>query len=407
MSDQAANVVWLAIATVNFIIACWKTRAFFREPTLTLALISSSFAISAFVFIILSPWGTRAIVGKLLGTPIFATLPSFLGVIACFAITHVLTMLWTPPPARERYILRRQVTAWTLAYTGAGGAMTVTFLLADLPAQGNVIRFNVEHAGDPYIQGFLALFLGMLACGTLSTWWRARKTKLADERLQHVLNCFSTSMLLVFGYVVFNAPAVVCAAIGSHTLDGLMYIGQMFAAVGALFTSYGMSGAAANAWMRERRDVRVLKPLWRLVYGTRRQGLAHTGVRFALHRHVIEILDGMRDLSFYARPELADLVRSRADADLSHAQREAIATAVMLRDAATRMPAPAGQKSLESTSPPATGPVGFPGDDTAASEQRARLLDVAKALRHPLTHEALEHIGVHCQHREATQTTAP
>ncbi|MFJ3786916.1 DUF6545 domain-containing protein [Streptomyces sp. NPDC090093] len=388
MSDHAANVIWLTVAAVNAIITGWKTRAFFREPTLTLALISASFLISVFVFLSISPWGSE-IIGRALGKPSFATLPAFVGILACYAITHVLTMLWTPPPASRRRLLHRQVIAWTVAYTGASAAMTVLFLLADLNGRGNVIRFNVENASDPYIQGFLALFLGMLACGTLSTWWRARSTEISDERIQHVLRWFSASMLFVCGYVVFNIPAIISAASGDRSLDGFSYIGQSFGAFGALCTSYGMSGAATHAWFLERRDIRVLKPLWKLAYGDRNRGLAHTSVRFALHRRIIETLDGMRELSFFARAELAEEVKSLAGGDLPRSQVEAIATAVMLRDAAMRISDPDTVR-LKRASALSASAVRFPGDHTAASEQRARLLDVARALRHPLTIEVTE-----------------
>ena len=402
MSDQTANVVWLTVAVLNTIITCWKTRAFFREPTPSLALITACFFVSVFVFICVSPWGSE-MVGRALGRPSYATLPAFVCILACYAMTHALTMLWTPPPTRD--VLRRQMTAWMLAYTAAGAAMTVMFLFADLRGQGNVIRFNVEQAGDPYVQGFLALFLGMLSCGTLSTFWRARKTKLADERLQHVLRSFCMSMLFVFGYVLFNVPAIIGAAAGSHALDGLSYLGQACGALGSLCSSYGMSGAAANCWIQERRDVRVLKPLWRLTYGDRKKGLARASARFTLHRRVIETLDGMRDLSFFARAELAEVAYSLTGVDLPRGERDAIATAVMLRDAATRIPATDTERSGREPSPSAEA-VSFPGDDTTASEQRARLLAVARALRHPLTVEVLERAKGNERGFEATRATA-
>ncbi|AJF69364.1 hypothetical protein SVTN_38995 [Streptomyces vietnamensis] len=71
-------------------------------------------------------------------------------------------------------------------------------------------------------------------------------------------------------------------------------------------------------------------------------GLRCANVRFALHRRVVEILDGMRVLRAWSSADAAEATTRQVEASalpLSAAERQAIVTAAVLRDAGLRLQA--------------------------------------------------------------------
>ncbi|MGA4947919.1 MAB_1171c family putative transporter [Streptomyces lydicamycinicus] len=418
MSESASNVVYLVIAVIDFVIAGWKCLALLRDPTPTLSLITVNFVASGLVFAMAAPAGYRML-GELTGVPSFATLPVYIGILTCFSLLHLLTMLWDPRLRQSPAVLRRRVTVWSAAYLAAPAVMVVAFCSADLSGPTDPLKFNTNFAGDPLIQVFLAVFLTTLACGTLNTYRRCRKLNPADPRFRHALRSFGTAMLFVFGYVVCSVPAITLAALGNHALDTVGVLGSTFGSIGALITSYGLSGAAVGAWLRERRDIKALQPLWDLVVEGVDEDLAFSvdsarshrlawNVGFNLHRRVIEILDGMRALRPWVSPLPAAAVyaaqeqeASRGTADgrpLSEQDLQAAATAAALRDAAQRLQAArleaAAQGHAGHPQPPEGPQVTLPGEDTPASDERQRLLRVAQALTAPLVTTALQVVRV-------------
>ncbi|MGX1759146.1 MAB_1171c family putative transporter [Streptomyces lydicus] len=441
MSESTSNVVYLAIAILDFVIAGWKCLALLRDPTPTLSLITVNFVTSGLVFTMAAPVGYREL-GELTGVTGFATLPVYIGILTCFSLLHLLTMLWDPRLRQRPAVLRRRVTLWSAAYVAAPAVMVVTFCSAGLSGPTDPLKFNTDFAAEPHIQVFLAVFLATLACGTLSTYRQCRKVKLEDPRFQRALRSFGIAMLFVFGYVVCCAPAITLAALGNHTLDTVGVLGSTFGSVGALITSYGLSGAAVGAWLRERRDIKALQPLWDLVVEGVDEDLAFSvdsarshrlawNVGFNLHRRVIEILDGMRALRPWVSPLPAAAVyaayehepsqgkpdagrlsvrdmpeRDVPERDMSEQDLEAAATAAALRDAAQRLQAARREAALRGRPgrPQAPGgpQVALPGEDTPASDERQRLLRVAQALNAPLVVTALRAVRVQ---RSATGTT--
>ncbi|MEV6397349.1 MAB_1171c family putative transporter [Streptomyces sp. NPDC051907] len=406
MSESASTVVYLIIAVITFAIAGWKFLALLRDPTPTLTLIASTFLCSGAVYVLAAPAVYRAL-GEALGQPSVATLPVYVGILFCFAHLHLLTLLWNPQLQRSPTALRRRLTAWAVAYTAAAVLMVALFCSADLSRPADPLQFNTVYAQDPVVLLFLAVFLATLTSSTLSTFRQSRRMSLEDSRLQHAVRSFGIAMLFVFGYVVCWVPAIALAAFGNHALDGVGVFGSSFGATGALIASYGLSGAAVSSWLRERRDIRALQPLWDLVVEQVDQDLAFSAnsarsnrlaanVSFNLHRRVIEILDGMRALRPWVSAGPAQAVYSlqkRSDAlqRPSVDELEAIATAAALRDAVERL-----QHTRRETAPgsrfapqPDGPPFPLPGEGTRAADERERLLRVAQALTHPLVAEAL------------------
>ncbi|MFF9428382.1 MAB_1171c family putative transporter [Streptomyces sp. NPDC014746] len=406
MSEHGTTLVYFAVAAINLLISVWKGIALLRERTVTLALITVGFAMSVLVYAAASPAVYRAL-GEATGRPGAATLPVYMGIIACYATTHVLTVLWTATSsAEERAAVNRRARAWAGGYAAVLVAMVAAFCSADLVGRpADPMRFNTDFADQPAVLVFLAVFLAALSCAMLSTARLARRQTPADATLQHAVRYFGVSMLICFGYVLCSAPAVLAAALGSHALEDLGALGSLFGTVGAVLTSYGMTGAAVSAWLRERRDIKGLQPLWqfavqdvddRLTLDPRGSGLRLANIRFTLHRRVVEILDGMRVLRAWSSAEAAETITrhvERGAGPLSAAQRQAVVTAAVLLDARHRLHAAradAVRGGGERPVPPETAVTALPGEDTAASDERGRLLLVSAHLEHPLALSALQ-----------------
>ncbi|MFE9250701.1 DUF6545 domain-containing protein [Streptomyces sp. NPDC007088] len=404
MSDPTTTV-YLLMTVIYLVIADWKALALLREPSLPLALITAAFFVGGVVYAMASPAGYR-LMGAELGQPRIATLFIYVGILLCYADTHILALLWTPARDAPRRIVRRTVAMWTAAYGLAITAMVTEFLHADLDGPADPLLFNTQQADDPHVLVFLSILLVVLTCGTLNTWQRSRRTAGTDPRIRHALRWFGGSMLVTFGYVLCSTPAIFLAAIGHQEFQTLGVIGAYFGILGCLGTCYGMSGAAVTAWLRERRDTVALQPLWKLVVGDFDEELMYSPtsarphvwgiLRIVLTRRIIEILDGIRAVQPWASAEVARAVQDLTDRTLPEEELEAIITAAVLRDAATRYKeaARAARASDQSWVRPPSGAGhttgALPGTDTAPQDERARLVRVARAMSHPLVLAALE-----------------
>ncbi|MFE5596927.1 DUF6545 domain-containing protein [Streptomyces sp. NPDC056549] len=410
VSERVITAICLCIAAINLLIACWKAAALRRERTPTLALTTLGFFVSVLVYVAASPTVYDAI-GKGTGRPSTATLPMYAGIIVCYGASHLSSLFWdSPGSSRHHARTRRRVSAWAGVYLAMITGMATSFLSADLSTcLTDPIRFNTNCVeGRPSIFAFLTFFLSALSFATLNTARLAGRSKPQSNQLRHALRWFQFSMVIAFGYVLCSAPAVVLVSFGSHHLDEVGLLGVAFGALGAFITSYGMSGAAISAWLSDRRDIKSLHPLWNLVVvgvdskltfgpsGLVLGRLAH--VRFTLHRRVIEILDGMRVLRSWSSPVVAEIVSKhvRAGAEkLSPELREALLTAAVLREAAERLGEAQRQAVLAGCARPRSPDAhcaSLPGEGTAASAERARLLLVARHLEHPLVVSSLKDV---------------
>ncbi|MEX2985720.1 MAB_1171c family putative transporter [Streptomyces sp. C36] len=411
MSEHASNIAYLTICLITCVIACWKGLAALRDPTPTLVLITTTFVCCVAVYLTAAPVGYRAL-GEAVGQPSFATLPVYIGILTCFAHLHLLALLWNPRLRQTPGKVRRTITAWSTAYVAAAVVMAVAFCSADLSGPADPLKFNTNFAHDPLILLFLTIFLTMLTCGTLSAWRHCHKMTLDDPTLQHAVRAIGVANLFYFAYAVCNAPAILCAALGSHALDTVGVLGSSFGATGALIASYGLSGAAVSAWLKEWRDIRALQPLWELVVAGVDHELAFSehsarshrlgwNAGFNLHRRVIEILDGIRALRRWGSQAPVEAVHALHARDfqsndgkcLPPHEIEAIATAAALCFASERLQAARQAASSAGRpgrlTPPEQEAAPIPGENTPAADERARLLRVAQALHHPLVTAAL------------------
>jgi hypothetical protein len=435
VSESTATAVYFFIASLYLTVACWKGFALLRAPSPSFALQTAVHAVGGIVYVVASPLGYRSL-GSAVGQPWLPTLPIYLGILACFGMNHLLTILWTPSRQGVSWRARRLTTAWSLAYGFSLTAMIIAFVGADLEGPAVPLEFNTDQVDDLHVLVFLTVFLTMLTCGTLSTWRRSRRAQIDDEAIMHAVRWFGAGMLVTFGYVVCSAPAIVAAATAHHQLDALGVMGSGFGVAGSVMTVYGVSGAAVSKWLAERRDIAVLQPLWQLVVarvderlsldstlGQRdsnyetgstdaMQPMPHRllGVRWTLTRQVIEILDGFRELErgAWARSSPANSVKALYEEamktdelrrklglgkkGLLEAELDALATAAVIRDAVERLQTARKSGNGVAVSTPSAGPRSVPdvpGKKTPAANERPRLVRVAQALDHPMVDASL------------------
>lgn len=429
MSESSATTVYLVIGSLHLTIALWKASALVRSPSVGLGLQVVTHGLGGIVYVVASPFGYRSL-GSASGQPWLPTLPIYLGILLCFGTQHLLTILWTPSPSDQPGRDQRPIAAWAVAYGISLAVMIVAFLTTDLGGSADPLKFNTAQVNHPQVQVFLSVFLTMLTCGTVHTWRRTRRARADDKAIMHSVRWYGRSMLVTSGYVVCSAPAAAAAALGHHQLDDVGVLGSAFGVVGSIMTCYGVSGAALSKWLGERRDIAVLQPLWDLVVagvdqelslgsGQRRSDHQHASagpersepnrffnVRWTLHRRVIEILDGIRQLerrawisdlptravaSLHSEAMKTDALRSRlglGKKGLSPHELEAAVTAAVLRDAVERLQAAGSDGAAPAAS---AGPALFaPGKNTPAAQERSRLVRVARALRSPLVESSLQ-----------------
>ncbi|MFD7283834.1 MAB_1171c family putative transporter [Streptomyces sp. NPDC059862] len=415
MSDSLVTIIYLLMAAAFLFLAAWKGIAFRREPTSTLALMTANLTVAGATYVLASPLGYTT-TGSAFGQGWFATLPIYVAILLCFGLSQLQTIIWTSTRRDGSHSARTALVGWSAAYALAIVVMTVAFLSADLSGPADPLKFNTEQADEPFVLAFLAVFLTMLTCGTLHTWSRSRRARPDDEGIAHALVWFGRSMVIVFGYVTCSAPAIVAAAMGHHQLDSVGVLGSAFGVVGCIGICYAMSGAAVSVWLRERRDILALEPLWDLVVASVDERLAFSGsarpnrvlnVRFSLHRRIIEILDGIRALRPWMTDEAAkaleglhsealrdESVRERVglgERGLSAQELEAAVTAAVLQHAVGRLQDARTQSGdgADATPSPHRAVYTLPGQATAADEERTRLIRVAAALATPLVRTSM------------------
>ncbi|MEU2764516.1 MAB_1171c family putative transporter [Streptomyces sp. NPDC006906] len=408
MSEALSNIVYLTIAGIALLISLWKALALSRDATPTLALTMAMFLCASVVYALASPAGYTTL-GMMVGQPSFATLPVYLGIMACFAFLHLITFLWDPVLRTTPSTLHRKVARWSAAYGASALCMIGSFTAADLAGPVEPLRFNTSFANDPYVLLFLGIFLLTLSSGTLNTYRRCRFMQLCDPQLRHSIRAFSGAMLGIFGYVVCNAPAIVVAALGVHTLDTVGAFGSAFGAFGTVIMCYGLSGAALGAWLGERRDIKALNNLWQLVVADVDPNLAFVpsthhhhpslwNTTFNLHRMIIEILDGIRVLRPWVPDEAARAAESLQTSNISNktgTDLENAMTAVMLLCAVSKLQKQLIAEQELSGPPPVLANEAhalrlLPGDGTRASDERARLVRLARALEVPFVKQTAQ-----------------
>ena len=381
-------MIYLPIAFISGVIGCSKLRELLRSfrDYLLIITISSYMGVTAFVSMSPVAWH---LLGEASGIPALGSFIAYLSIFGYAAFHHILVLMWgRESGAITASRLTRKTRVLSVVYALIATGMAVSFLTARTgPAKP--WSFDVDLAHDPGILTFLCLYAGGCAFALWNAAWECAKCAdhLVDNGSHSVetirgLRWLSIGTLLIWLSFVPKAVGFLAAAAGHHELDAVDTTSPLIGSFGALFNQAGYLGPAISAWLRERRDLRALRPLWNLVVPENAVHLVRpgvfaetfgVGVRFHLFRRVIEISDALVLL----RPwmDVAPAERARAAAGergLAEEETDAAVAAAVVLDAVSRKrrDEPAQQAAIAQQLLPHVAP----------AMERERLVQMARAL---------------------------
>jgi hypothetical protein len=393
------TAVNLTIAVATLTLGITKALAARHEPGRTLKLTASVLLHAGVIFLLATPPVYRA-AGRAVHS---ANLPALLIDIAtllCVGHAQYMTLLWHPErhtPAARRKALRR----WLPFYTAVTAAMTSLYAVADLPGAARPLRFAPAYADVPAVLALKITYFSALTITVLATMNQCRHVTMPDrpELAQDVRRCmqwFALAVGLDLATAAFTLTAMISVLTGGgHRLDFLADASWAATILSGIAANQSLGRLVLATTRSDRRDRRLLKPLWRLVVEGQPDLVIPTAwwenSRIKLDRMMIETLDGARTLKPWmsSAPALAvsDLLGKAGTTpgptvpDTDHT---AVQAAAVLRDAALRRAT--GSTPVSQGSPPPS----LPGINVPASEQQAYLVRVARYLHHPVVDQALQ-----------------
>ncbi|MEW2498176.1 DUF6545 domain-containing protein [Streptomyces nodosus] len=384
----------LTIFVVCFAVGVAKALAARSDPDTALRITSSVLLCASGVYLLSAPAVYR-LVGDWTGSPSLPSLLVSVGIVACIAHAHALTLLWHPR-RRSPGALRGSVRVWGPVYGLAMTVMITLFVVGDLSGPARPLSFAVSYAHVPAACAFELVYLLAMVVGITATVRQCRgpdgvialpaRPDLADSLRQ-----FAVAVGLDLVYVACTAAAVLTAVMGGPALDWLAGLGSAASSVSALIASYGLAKPALAARAADRADHRALVPLWQAVVGGGDRPpprMTWWNPRYALADMIAEILDGTYRLSPWMDPAASRSVCKlvAADPGSTNLDVKALEAAAAIRVARPRydvacqlgLPVPQGQGSLR--------------EDTPPTRERARQVQIAAYLAHPLVDQALRQV---------------
>ncbi|BFO18465.1 hypothetical protein SHKM778_48530 [Streptomyces sp. KM77-8] len=393
MAESVLTTVNLVIFAVCFTVGFAKAAAARRDPDTALRITSSVLLCASGVYLLSAPAVYR-LVGDRTGSPSLPSLLVSIGIVVCIAHAHALTLLWHPR-RRSPGAMRHSVIVWGPVYGLAVTSMTVLFVAADLSGPARPLSFAVSYAHVPAACVFELVYLTAMVVGITATVRQCRgpdgvialpaRPDLADSLRQ-----FAVAVGLDLAYVAFTAAAVLTAALrGPPRLAGRAGLGGQQHQRSDRQLRAGQARARRTGGRPDRPPCSGPAVAGRR--GRRRQTpprMNWWNPRYALADMIAEILDGTYRLSPWMDPAAGRAVRKLAAADPGCTELDvrALEAAAAIRvarprhDAALRsgLPVPQGQGPLRADTPP--------------TRERARQVQIAAHLSHPLVDQALRQV---------------
>ncbi|MFF7971959.1 MAB_1171c family putative transporter [Streptomyces sp. NPDC007905] len=208
----------------------------------------------------------------------------------------------------------RRTRYWLMAGFAFNAVLVGLFFAADGPAR-QASDFNTG-SGDGLVLTYLLVFIVSQAvpCVTIFRQCGPYARMAANASLRQALRLLSVAAVVLFLYCLARTVNILTAASGIDIGDWQVAAG-IFSAAGIVILSLSLtisswwpSAAKLVEWSGSYRSYRSLYPLWRDLYesfpdialeppGTSVSGVSDLDYR--LHRRVIEIRDGWRDLRPY------------------------------------------------------------------------------------------------------------
>ncbi|MGG7572840.1 MAB_1171c family putative transporter [Streptomyces sirii] len=276
---------------------------------------------------------------SLLGVGNLAILVMHLSAVAFCVSAQIILLRW----ATDAEEAVRKTRYWLITGIALNALLLALFLIADGPGRP-ATDFNTG-SGQPLVLTYLLVFIVSQAvpCVTIFRQCGPYARMAGKAELRQALRMLSVAAVILFLYCLARTVNILTAAAGID-IGGWQLASNVFSAVGILtlslaltISSWGASAAKLLAWARSYRSYRVLYPLWRDLYESSPDivleppGAAVSDLNYRLHRRVIEIRDGWRDL----RPYIDRTATGTAGAgpEASEESRQAFAEAAQIRQA--------------------------------------------------------------------------
>jgi hypothetical protein len=400
------DAVYLTIGTVSWVVAVLKFRAWRRDPSRGLLVVTLSIASPATSFVVAAPLVYR-LIDRVAHRGNLATVLVYLGITGFSAAAVVLARIWTPPGERgerERVWAAagddvwRQVRRRLAVFAVLVPVMVALFFLGGADSPETPLTFDTTFAAVPQIAAFLVIYQALFGFALLdiSRVCMGHASRLPEGWLRRGMRLVAVGGLTACGYVLCKLVAIGAAFYGVTGTDWLSTaLGPAFAAAGAVLITTGFAGPAVAAWTRRRRDYQALRPLWDLVYradgrlalegppSAWTERLAFRDLEWRTARRGLEIRDGQLTLRPFIDPAAVTAAGEVAErAGLDERDRAALVVATALRSAVEALGSGVPPRAREDQTQ-------LPGLDAEPAEERAHLVRVARSLYSPLTGEAL------------------
>ncbi|MGP3938817.1 MULTISPECIES: MAB_1171c family putative transporter [Streptomyces] len=306
----------------------WRDTAY-RALVITLLLQCLTFTMGAFAM------GSE----RFLGVGNLAILVMHLSAVAFCVSAQIILLHWASATEESG----RRARYWLIIGVALDALLTALFFIADGPGRP-AEDFNTG-SGRPLILTYLLVFMVSQAipCVTILRQCVPYARMAGKTSLGQALRMLSVAAVILFLYCLARVVNVLTAA-GGLDIGGWTLAASVFSALGIVtlslaltISSWGPSATKLLEWARGYRSYRALYPLWRDLYESSPDivleppGAAVSDLNYRLHRRVIEIRDGWRELRPYIdRTTGGD---GQVGAKGSEESRQAFAEAAQIRQA--------------------------------------------------------------------------
>ncbi|WP_035847389.1 MAB_1171c family putative transporter [Kitasatospora azatica] len=307
----------------------WRDNAY-RTLVVTLLLQCLTFTMGAVAM------GSKSF----LGVGNLAILVMHVSAVAFCVNAQIILLHWAATATEEAV---RKSRYWLIAGIALNALLVTLFFVADGPDRP-ASDFTTG-SGRPLILGYLLVFIVSQAvpCVTIYRQCGPYARMAGKASVRQALRLLSVAAVILFLYCLARTVNIVTAACGID-IGVWQVAASVFSAAGIVtlslsltVSSWGTSAAKLVGWARSYRSYRALYPLWRDLYESSPDialeppGASVSDLDYRLHRRVVEIRDGWRDLRPYIDRSANGV--SGVDGGVSEESRQALAEAAQIRHA--------------------------------------------------------------------------
>ncbi|MEG3630105.1 MAB_1171c family putative transporter [Streptomyces poriticola] len=275
-----------------------------------------------------------------LGVGNLAILVMHLSAVAFCVSAQIILLHWATADERAAHKTR----IWLVVGVALNTLLTALFLLADGP--GRPASDFDTGSGQPLVLTYLLAFIVSQAvpCVTIFRQCGPYARMTDNTSLRQALRLLSVAAVVLFLYCTARTVNILTAAagldIGVWTVTPSLFSAAGIVILSLSLTMSSWSGSAGRLldWAHNYRSYRALYPLWRDLYESSPDIVLEppgttsvSDLNYRLHRRVVEIRDGWRDLRPYIDRSANGVPGPGAEASEEH--RQAFAEAAQIRQA--------------------------------------------------------------------------